>query len=217
MKEEGLVERIEQLMNFEGYHSRREFATKIGFDVSNFSQVMKGNRNVPRSLLNKIVEAYPEVDKMWLYEGEGVLRIHADDIPGFGNNEQRKILKPRLPIMAAAGTLSDYLGGVKAEECEQLPVIRGVPDYDFTMIVKGRSMIPKYEEMDEIACRKVTGYIKWGEDYVLATREGAVLKRLYKDENGIKCVSYNKEEYHDFVVAENDILDVYEVVGQLRV
>jgi phage repressor protein C with HTH and peptisase S24 domain len=126
-------------------------------------------------------------------------------------------LKPRLPITAAAGVLSDYLGGILAHECEQMPVVRSIPDYDFTMLVKGNSMEPKYEGGDEIACKKVESLIEWGKTYVLATRDGAVLKRLYQADNGVRCVSYNHEEYPDFIVNGDDILGVYRVVGLIRV
>jgi len=218
MKEEGLVKRIGELMDYSGCHSKKEFANKIGFDASNFSQIMLGRRSVPRSLLNRISEVFPEVDKAWLYDGEGSqIKIHANDIPGFGNDEERAEYKPRLPITAAAGTLSDYLGGVLAHECDYLPKLRSIPEYDFTMIVKGNSMEPKFEGGDEIACKKVEKIIEWGKTYVLATRDGAVLKRLYQDEDGVRCVSYNHEEYPDFHVDGDDILGVYRVVGLLRV
>lgn len=125
--------------------------------------------------------------------------------------------KPRLPVTAAAGKLSDYLDGVLADECEFIPVMRSLPDYDFTMLVKGNSMEPKYEGGDEIACKKVTSIIEPGKTYVLATRDGAVVKRLYPEKDGVRCVSYNHEEYPDFFVSGEDILDVYRVVGMIRI
>lgn len=125
--------------------------------------------------------------------------------------------KPRLPVTAAAGHLSDYLEGVRADECEYLPVMRSLPDYDFTMLIKGNSMEPKFEGGDEIACKKVTSIIEPGKTYVLATRDGAVVKRLYPENNGVRCVSYNHEEYPDFFVNGEDVLDVYRVVGLIRV
>lgn len=125
--------------------------------------------------------------------------------------------KPRIPITAEAGQLAEYLGGVLANECEQLPIIRSIPDYDFTMFVKGNSMEPKYESGDEIACKKVESVIEWGKAYVLATRDGAVLKRLFPAEHGFRCVSYNHDEYPDFIVDEDDVFGKYRVVGLIRI
>ena len=125
--------------------------------------------------------------------------------------------RPRLPITAAAGVLSDYLDGVLIDECEQIPIVRSMPDYDFTMIVKGDSMEPKFEGGDEIACKRVLSIIEPGKTYVLSTRDGAVIKRLYPEEDGVRCVSYNHEEYPDFKVKGEDILGVYRVVGLIRI
>ena len=214
MKEEGAIGRIEQVMHYAGCYTKTEFAKKTGYDVSNLSQVMQGKRSA-QPLLNRIAETFPEVDKSWLYDGEGQLVINSDDIPGF--DDERKNYRPRLPITAAAGTLSEYLTGIKMHECDMLPMMRSMPEYDFTMIVKGDSMEPKFEGGDEIACKKVEHIIEPGKTYVLATKDGAVVKRLYPEENGIRCVSYNHDEYPDFQVQKDDILGVYKVVGLIRV
>lgn len=216
MKEEGLIQRIQQLMDMAG-ENRKQFATKLGYDVSNFSQIMNGNRNVPRSLLNKIAEYYPEVDRGWLYEGIGDAPIiHVGDIPSFGNNEQRKELRPRLPVAAAAGGLSVYAEGVKREQCEMLPVVRNFPSYDYTMFIKGNSMLPKFESGDEIAIKKVE-IIEWGNEYVLDTADGAIFKKIYDEGDSIRCVSYSSEEYPDFLIRKDLIYGYYKCVGILRV
>ena len=77
-------------------------------------------------------------------------------------------------------------------------------------------MEPKFEGGDEIAIRKVYDYIEWGKPYVLDTRDGAVLKRLYDAGDDYKCVSYNSE-YPDFKVQKKDVLAVYKVVGLIRI
>ena len=158
----------------------------------------------------KVIEARREDTMKILQNAKPSRELDAEDVINLPT-------KPRLPITAAAGVLSDYLGGVLAHECEQIPVVRSIPNYDFTMIVKGNSMEPKYEGGDEIACKKVESLIEWGKTYVLATRDGAVLKRLYEAENGVRCVSYNKDEYPDFFVKGDDILGVYRVVGLIRI
>jgi phage repressor protein C with HTH and peptisase S24 domain len=78
-------------------------------------------------------------------------------------------------------------------------------------------MEPKYEGGDEIALKKVNSIIEPGKTYVLSTRDGAVLKRLYPDDKGVRCVSYNNEEYPDFYVSGDDVLGVYRVVGLIRI
>jgi phage repressor protein C with HTH and peptisase S24 domain len=216
---EEIVGRIKELIIFEGYN-QKQFSEKIDFHYSNLVQILKGERKVNQNLIGKILAAFPGLRSEWLINGEGE-KYESEEIgkrtSALYDEMSKEVTKPRLPITAAAGVLSEYLEGVKMYECEQIPIIRSIPEYDFTMIVKGNSMEPKFESGDEIACKKVEKIIEWGRTYVLATRDGAVLKRLYQDEDGVRCVSYNHEEYPDFHVDGDDILGVYRVVGLLRV
>jgi phage repressor protein C with HTH and peptisase S24 domain len=63
----------------------------------------------------------------------------------------------------------------------------------------------------------VESVVEWGKTYVLATRDGAVLKRIYEGEDGVRCVSYNSTEYPDFYVKGEDILGIYRVVALVRI
>jgi SOS-response transcriptional repressor LexA len=212
MEEKGILERIKRVMDYVG-ENQSQFAARIGFAPQNLGQILRGNRGVPRSLVNKIADTFPEINREWLYAGEGKMEV---DLDVLGENSKSD-MRPRLPITAAAGTLSEYLTGIKMHECDMLPMMRSMPEYDFTMIIKGDSMEPKFEGGDEIACKKVEHIIEPGKTYVLATKDGAVVKRLYPEENGIRCVSYNHDEYPDFQVQKDDILGVYKVVGLIRV
>ena len=195
---------------------------KMGITQGTLSKLRRGAMIPSDELAQKIIRAWElDGDKFM----EDIYKFRQDSGARFFREAKQREeavkeeikTKPRLPITAAAGVLSDYLGGVLAHECEQIPVVRSIPDYDFTMLVKGNSMEPKYEGGDEIACKKVESLIEWGKTYVLATRDGAVLKRLYQAEDGVRCVSYNHEEYPDFFVKGDDILGVYRVVGLIRI
>ena len=130
--------------------------------------------------------------------------------------EKEEDTRPVIPSHLAAGSLTGFADAVKSYDCEMHPVIRNFPSYDYTMVVKGDSMEPKFEGGDEIAIKKVESFIEWGKPYVLDTRDGAVLKRLYDDGDSLRCVSYN-DEYPDFSVLKSDIFDIYKVVGLIRV
>ena len=210
MEEKGMLERIKRIMDYVS-ENQSQFAKRIGFAPQNLGQILKGNRGVPRSLVNKVADAFPEINREWLYAGEGKMEVDLELL----DNNSKSDLRPRLPITAAAGVLSDYIDGVLVHECDMLPKMRSMPDYDFTMLIKGDSMEPKFEGGDEVACKKVENVIEWGKAYVLATRDGNVLKRLYPKENGVRCVSYNPE-YPDFEVAGDDIFGIYRIVGLIR-
>lgn len=219
MGEDGMRDRIRKIMQMEGL-SNKELAEKVDVLPQNLSQALSGSRSIPSRTLTNICEAFPEIRKEWLLWGDGEMykvEQQAVNTERLLDEATKVNTKPRLPITAAAGVLSDYLGGVLAHECEEMPVIRSIPDYDFTMLVKGNSMEPKYEGGDEIALKKVNSIIEPGKTYVLSTRDGAVLKRLYPDDKGVRCVSYNNEEYPDFYVSGDDVLGVYRVVGLIRI
>lgn len=124
--------------------------------------------------------------------------------------------KPRIPLTAAAGSLSDAARGVTLEECEQMPVISQLPSYDFTMFIKGDSMSPKYESGDEIACRWIdqTRFIQWGKIHVLDTTQGIIVKKVYDDGDKIRCVSINPD-YPAFSIPKEDIYSMSIVIGAL--
>lgn len=126
--------------------------------------------------------------------------------------------RPRVPLTAAAGSLSGDSIGVVLEQCEQMPLIHQIPSYDFTMFIKGDSMSPRFESGDEIACRHIdqSRFIQWGKVHVLDTTQGFVIKRVYEDGDKIRCVSYNPE-YADFSIPKEDILSMSLVVGVVSI
>lgn len=126
-------------------------------------------------------------------------------------------LKPRIPFDAAAGALSVVTDSAAVGDCEMLPTIHAFPRYDFTMPIRGDSMLPDFMPGDEVACQLVrsSSYIQWGRVHVLDTRDGAVLKRIYNDDDCIICKSINPT-YSDFNVPKEDVLQIALVVGLIR-
>lgn len=131
---------------------------------------------------------------------------------------EKKQTRPRVPLTAAAGSLSGESIGVTLEQCEQMPLIHQIPYYDFTMFIKGDSMSPRFESGDEIACRRIdqSRFIQWGKVHVLDTTQGFIIKRIYDDGDKIRCVSYNKD-YADFSVPKEDIHSISLVVGSISI
>lgn len=212
-----LTERIQWLIDQKSI-SRRQFAIEVGIFPSNLSKKLSGIQTWTANDIRKI--SSKGVSAEWLKTGEGEPYDGAQEqVTENGQKAEIRSLnstKPRLPMKVAAGMISEYYGGVLREHCEEMPVIHQFQGYDFTMIVKGDSMEPKYEGGDEIACKEVKSIIEWGKAYVVDTQDGAFLKRLYPDgDNRIKCVSYNSE-YPDFSIDKLDINGIYRVVGVIR-
>lgn len=131
-------------------------------------------------------------------------------------HEHPKDTRPRLPKYVAEGHLDDYYKGDKRSLCQERNVVQQFPDYEFTIILKNNRMSPKYERGDELAFKKAT-IIEWGNDYLLDTFEGPKFKRIFDKGDSIRCVSYNREEYPDFLIPKNLIYGYYKCVGVLRI
>ena len=204
-------ERVQKLIHREGL-SQSEFAGKIGRLQSNVSQILKGTRQIPRGFFTDIMQAFPDLRKDWLLFGEGRM-YESQEEP---EKDHPKDTRPRLPKYVAEGHLDDYYKGEKRELCQERNVVQQFPDYEFTIILKNNRMSPKYERGDELAFKKAT-IIEWGNDYLLDTFEGPKFKRIFDKGDSIRCVSYNREEYPDFLIPKNLIYGYYKCVGVLRI
>lgn len=214
MEKKDVIKRLSDYIEYDALTNPSDFAKGANVDVSGFSKMLKGKQTITVNTLKKIANAYG-INLKWLMDGVG--EVHAPggspaDFEVNANSETR----PRIPMAVAAGLLTGFSDSIKSSDCEQMPIIKAFPPYDCTMIVKGDSMEPKFEGGDEIAIRKVCDVIEWGKTYVLDTRDGAVLKRLYDSGDKFKCVSFNPE-YPDFEVSKDDVFGIYKVVGLLRI
>lgn len=208
-EEDLLRERIQKVIHYEGI-SQKAFAESLGRQPSNISQILTGERGVPKALVSEIIKAYPHIRKDWLTFGEGTM------VDGEDDHVLPIDTKPRLPITLSEGHIPDYFDGTKRHLCQEKPVITQFPDYDFTLFLKTDRMAPYYRLGDELAFKK-TAIIEWGSCYLLDTAEGPKFKKIYEEKGGIRCVSYDREEFPDFFIPKNLIYGYYKCVGFLRI
>ena len=119
------------------------------------------------------------------------------------------------------GTPADFNACIEADKADgriMLPNIQG----DFALVAHGDSMVDA-EHPDRsipsgaiVVLRKVdeAAFIRWGEVYALATRDGFVIKRIMpSDGDSIECHSYNGAEFPPFRVSKSDIFGVARVIA----
>ena len=213
---------VYQLVNKESGGIIKDFASKLNVPPQTIQRLFKIDKRTGRypvitsEMKNKIAKAYGlqgdwcesmsekiEESREWRSEKES-----SDAIP------VKSMQRPRKLNYTMSGRLSEEL----AETKEYAPVNPLIPDCDCTIIIRGDSMEPTYRSGDEIALRDVTktGFIQWGAPHLMDTTQGIVLKRLYEDPKGIKCVSDNKM-YEPFVVPKSEVCRIYRVVGFARI
>lgn len=66
----------------------------------------------------------------------------------------KKVLetRPRIPLNAAAGSVSSAISGITEDDCEQMPIVYGFRNYNYTIQISGVSMEPEFHSGDEVAC-----------------------------------------------------------------
>ena len=197
--------------------SIRSFEEKCGLNRGNISN-MNEDGSIGSDKLSKIFDAFPNLNPKWLIVGTGTMTTDSA-VQEIRINTEQYIpeTRPRIPFNAAAGALSVAIDSVTEAECERLPLIPTLPEYDFTIPIKGDSMMPDFHSGDEVACRFINeaSFIQWGYPHVLDTAQGVVLKSIYQDEDNIICKSLNPR-YPDFTIPKNEILHMAIVVGFIR-
>ncbi|MFM0778298.1 XRE family transcriptional regulator [Streptococcus suis] len=84
--------------------------------------------------------------------------------------------------------------------------------YDFATWIKGTSMSPKYLD-GEVALIRETGFDYDGAVYALSWNDFIYIKKLYRDEDGFRMVSLNKDYPEKFIPYEDEPRIVGLVVG----
>ena len=230
-------ERIKQICDYYFAGNVSEMARAVNIKQSTSRDNVGTKQSKPSFETLKAIVDCPtiKVNTKWLLVGAGNVFDEDKGYFYFEFNENKEPVKvehfekplkkatsilqtrPRIPYTAAAGSLTSAVEGITADQCEQIPRINIFPEYDFTIIIKGDSMEPKYEGGDEVACKRIdsTSFIQWGKVHVLDTAQGILIKRTYEDGDKIRCVSYNPE-YPDFSIDKSEIYSMSLVVGLIR-
>lgn len=208
MQESTVKERLIEFLKFKKI-SQRKFELSINVGNGFVNNIVKG---IGADKLQSILYIYPDLNGQWLITGEGPMLKEEVE-----KKSEETETRPRIPYTAAAGTLTEAMSGVTATECEQIPVVKYLPEYNFTIVAYGDSMLPEIVSGDEMACRTIkdTSYIQWGRVYVLDTDSGIVVKRVYDAGDSIRCVSNNKD-YPDFNIPKSEIRSMHLMVGLIR-
>lgn len=215
-----------------------EFCSEMGIKIRDFERtcnlsngyVSSMRTGFGREKLNNVLLAYPQLNREWLLYGEGemlrnsLVAMHKETLDNMRSN-----LKPQsgtdglplIPIDAVAGFNGWDESGISELDCARYDV----PDFaaahaDFLIRVSGSSMYPKYSSGDILACRKIDEitFIQWGKIYVIDSRQGAMVKRLFPIEGDsamLLCKSDNPN-YPPFELPKEEIRSISIVVGAIR-
>jgi SOS-response transcriptional repressor LexA len=159
---------------------------------------------------DKVTTLWPDLNLRWLMFGEGEMYVVSD-------RQKVGVEVPLLPVVARAGSLSEWSDGVTMAECER--VVSPVRGVDFAIRINGDSMTPDYPSGSIAYIKKVNeaSFIEWGSTYALDTHNGTVVKKLMpsiSDDDAVRCVSINTD-YPPFEIKKKEIIGFYKVVARI--
>lgn len=203
-----LNQAVEYLKDNGKARKHEEIADLTGIPRPHISAALKGDpKRITEGNLRKFASAYSDyINEKWLLTGEGEMA------------KQLRELRPHIHAKAAAGFMNAVSEGEYGED--QRPMIPFFRDYDFTIEVQGRSMLPDYREGDILACKIAKDRLNPPIDKVCVIdgREGAAVKvitGLNDSETAIICHSYNLA-YPDYETEFSNINHIAVVVGMIR-
>ena len=221
----GLRERLLDYIAYKGI-DKATLERKSG--LSN-DAVNKMGDNTRVSTLDRISNAYPDMNIAWLKTGVGEMILGNEEnkrIPHYDGLKGKAI--PHIDVVTAScGLPNGFNSAITKGDCERY-IIPDMPGCDFTIRAGGRSMINRnvpersINDRDIVGCRIVTtrSHVRWGEVYALATYDGIMIKKVEESEQEgyIRCVPFNKEEgFKPYDVPVNEIHDWALVVGVVSV
>lgn len=202
-----------------------EFIDSLNMPVSRFEKQcglsngylknVKGAFSI--SKIEDILKAFPELNKEWLLNGNGLMLQEQED----RFRDAKGLALPLIPFLAMGGYNEDnWTAYVKDCPLYAVPDIK--TSADFLIKVGGDSMYPTYQEGDLLVCKMLNEvlFFQWGKTYVVDTSQGVMVKNIYEDaenKDNILLVSENKEKYPPFSVPRSDIRKIALVVGSMRI
>lgn len=218
------VDRIKDILKIESV-SLEELGNRSGEDFSSLQTCIESGIEPSEQTIRKFCDVL-KVNFEFVKTGDG--EIYDTDQGLVNRNALKKHMealptRPRLPKSMSEGHIENFYGdGKKRMLCQEKPIVTQFADYDFSLLLKNNRMSPKYDRGDELFFKKAK-FPEWGNDFLLDTDDGPKFKRIFPgglDEDGEKCVrcsSYNKDEFPDFLIKEKYINGYYRCVGVLRI
>lgn len=223
-------ERIKEVVNFlkenNLIRNQQHFCDIIGYNKSALSLVLNNKMEASHKLIKAIQDAYPNIPKSFLEDGTGTLSATTKQSIEHSNKMVSEACEvEELPIIPAKIVNAPDIDVYKyisdnENDIETAPVVQQFPDYKAHYRIKTKAMEPSICAGDMLALAaypKGFERIVPGDPYSVDTNtNGLITRLLYNHPDGFLARSYNPEKYPDFVIAREEIIRIFRIVGLLR-
>lgn len=198
-----IIDRLDKYMATRGLNDN-QVTVCAGLSVGLLNNARRGNYDLGKRTIEKILSYYQDLNRVWLLTGEGEmiknsLPVHPENT--FDLRTDRKLTSQQIPLfdVAAAAGLVEIFQDSSQEPTDFLQ-ITDLPPVDGAVHVRGNSMHPLLKSGDIIIYKKVepaVDRILWGQIYLLSYTIGGdtftVVKYVKRSqiEGNIRLVSYN--------------------------
>lgn len=213
-----------------------EYIDKKGLNPSRFEKMahlsngyLKGvKENIGSGKIEDILQAFPDLNRVWLMTGEGeMLKSESEE-----TTEEVIITGKLIPLYDAGAAAGETYAAdmTPAKIAGMIDIGSILRDSEHAIRVYGNSMVPNYPAGCIIGTRPhIDSFIEPGRVYVIETRGGRYIKRLYYNDSkeAFQCISDNhmifedgprkgKPCYPDFEVPIDEVLKLHKVVGVIK-
>lgn len=210
MDNERMVDRLDRFMHRRNL-TDAELTRECRLAIGTIGKSRKPGKDITRRVAHLVMERYEELNGDWLLYGEGEMIT--------GTPRERRYVYPLIDTAKAEcgrpGGILDAVGAGAELPSIEIP---GIPsDTEFFIQATGFSMVNDENPQLSIPPGAMVGvskllnggFIRWGEVYMLTTRDGVMIKRVLQDADReyVVCASYNEVAYPPFRVQKSDIVD----------
>ena len=113
-----MKDRIQQLIDYKRI-SAGDLAERLDVQRSNISHILNGRNKPGAVFIEKLLQAFPDINARWLLTGDGSMITHEESRPPVGNlkqPEQRAEQQPLFPPASISGTAQQKIGEDKVIE-----------------------------------------------------------------------------------------------------
>lgn len=186
--------------------------------------------------IGKILNKYPQLNKIWLLTGEGDM-LNFEVFAGTPNaillsdnvnqrEDQADVVEadveeiPVIPMKIYQKPNLDVVEYVENKEVNTSPVVNQFPEFELWYKVFGDAMCPEYKSGDMLALLSYPvgkEVILNHRDYVVNTiSNGLILCKLSREGDKLTCEYYNKDYSNDTIYMD-DVIRIFRIVGQIRI